>query len=1137
MGNTIDVIKGLIIRRNITRNKDKRLTNQIMKQLKTYFDNIMSENDDFVFKDLFIKLINSDVVKPYIVSDFFPVDMNQYAKRKSIISFTNDFRFELRWIIYCIKYYKDEISSFLSEREKYDNYILLNKYEEALGVVDSVERNIGVSLWSMECKFFLYVKLNKDSAELLKEVPETVYRAILNFYELKNRDNVTSEEYFYIVSKEISSQKRVTSGHHDVIEFYKYHISSLVYQGDQDDIMLIMSGIRRSSLVDKYLFFIDLCNYSISQSRGNYVYKTVQNYIQELDGIKDDHLIALRFVFDSNENRMNSYLLKARLDNAKSNFVKGNLTAAREEAIQLLKLYPNNTEATNLFIESNILINDELVVFEDTNLGILINKLTSVYTMKSDRDDSQEEINKLANACSRSSWAQSILNSVLFRCQEYNQFVYKRANILSNIQHLDIETMISCLDTDECIQFIDEKLNNDDSYVKFRKAIIKKNFKEASELCEIKQIRDLLVIYDNNNTIEQKMAHLRKIEGKDASMAIMGMKYFLSTINLDEHIDIAMNLATDLIINNIYTSLFIPLEKIVSYIDNGDLKIRKNICSPILYYVYAYYFDREKIDDLGIICEDFFLFENIEKPSKMGMLSEKYGKERLIYFLKNVCYSKVLDSSVNEIINTQERDTERVEICNVLSQLDVLNLKVYEKEIREITQKLMINAELKTIEENRIHVNVDGMKDRLEKSFKNDFLRYKFYQDERYIQWTLVLDGENNEKFLAIKDAPERILKELVFHIRDAFVSSDEYGLNGYLSLNIRHGTLEDELRSPLFKALLTAKKDVNTNKYTINPHWLNYVSNIDIKIIENSIINFHFATETIIKKLKGKYIQIRTEEKETEGLFDYRLYEGDMLEIAISADLANNFDEFLDIVINYLWTITEKNLCQIKQIIKSEIIQDYHNAFEDLKNSIVEISNKSVLRELQQKINEAATDMPNVLYRICYWFQRSTESKHNDFDLSFAFNMGLQTIKNMHPEKKFIANEKEKTISDKIPGAYLKSFDGIFYNLLDNIYKKANAVNGSIEIRHNLRYENGIFYIYIENDFDCSDNILDEKARVAEAKHLIRTGEYLKRVKGEGGTGIPKICKIIMYDLKLQPLINFDYIENEDKFFMEIIF
>ena len=118
-----------------------------------------------------------------------------------------------------------------------------------------------------------------------------------------------------------------------------------------------------------------------------------------------------------------------------------------------------------------------------------------------------------------------------------------------------------------------------------------------------------------------------------------------------------------------------------------------------------YYVDREKKDDLGIVCSNFFDLEDVEKPSQMKVFADRYDKKMLIYFLKNVCNAKTMDDAVYVFENPQERDQERVEICNLLSFLDPLNEKEYENEIRELTQKLMINTELKIIDESRIHVN------------------------------------------------------------------------------------------------------------------------------------------------------------------------------------------------------------------------------------------------------------------------------------------------------------------------------------------------------------------------------------------------------------------------------------------------
>ncbi|WP_440250917.1 hypothetical protein, partial [Clostridium sp.] len=162
-------------------------------------------------------------------------------------------------------------------------------------------------------------------------------------------------------------------------------------------------------------------------------------------------------------------------------------------------------------------------------------------------------------------------------------------------------------------------------YVKFRSALLSEEYEKAMNLCGISQIKDLIMVYNKNVAITEKMRHLRKIEGRDASIAIMATRNFLSMIDLNDYLGIAMEISTELIIDNIFTSLFVPLEKIINYIERGEENIRANICTPILYYVYATYFNKEKMDDLGIICEDFFLFRGIESPTKIDIYNDEYG--------------------------------------------------------------------------------------------------------------------------------------------------------------------------------------------------------------------------------------------------------------------------------------------------------------------------------------------------------------------------------------------------------------------------------------------------------------------------------------------------------------------------------
>ncbi len=975
-----------------------------------------------------------------------------------------------------------------------------------------------------------YTRLKKDVKELLVNMPQTVIGAIFDFYELKNRDNITSEDYFYIVNKEIKCLDQIEDVEDFLVEFFKYAVQSIMYDMTDKNMMVLLNIIRRTSLIDQYIFFLSICDYILRTFNEGEMYLWIKAYIQELSFIDDDHLIAVRFLFDTKENRRSKYTLKNGLEKAKEEFIKGNLQYARLLTVELLKSSANNIEAINLLVDINILVGDEFKDFSETNLGDLIYELQSVYAFSSDKNNDMQRINKLVICTSFSTWSESISNSIMYRCQKYEDVKNYKIEMLINLQYLDIETVIAGLSAKESIEFINEKLNMNNQYIKFRKSCCEKQFVIADSLCKIEQIKDLIFVYNDENDICERVEHLGKMEGRDVGIAAKGIKYFISTIKLDENFEIISRISTILVVSNIYASLLIPLKKIIDYIDNSDRDIRKSIYSPILYYVYSSYYNKEKKDDLGIICEDFFFYNNIESPKQMLNYFSQYDKETLIFFLKNVCTPKIMDMSVVSFSSSQERDQERVEICNGLCQMDSDNAEEYEKEIRKLTKKLMIKKEHKTIEENKIQVNTEGIKENLVINYKSDFFRYKFYLDKRVRQWS------DKQSGLYFADITKQILHSLVYHIRDAFVSSNEYGLDGYLSLNIRHGTLADELRSPIYKSMLNAKKDNETGNYIIDSYWIRNTDISDQTIITSAIVDFFVETETIISKLKEKYIQIRTEEKDTDGLFDYRLQNVKFNCIVGIAYNLESFEEFMDIIISMMWEITEDNLMHVKEVISTEILEEYNTAFSILKTKIVDIKNKKISRELVQKINEASTNMPNVLNKICHWFQRSAESKHNDFDLQFAFDLGLETIKNIHPEKNFIAKAIEKTVSDKIPGYFLKDYDGIFYNLFNNVYKNAYSKDGrNIEIRYILKNESGKKYIYLENDYDCTKDITLEQEKVKKAKELIHTGEYINRITGEGGTGIPKICKIISYDIGATANIDFDYILEENKFFIKI--
>ncbi len=766
----LDVINGLImrIRMNQYRSRNKKVASKLIKELQKKMGEILIENDEQFFND-FDKLMASPYTNPYIANNVIIDKIG--VSYENITGFSGDYKFEIRWMIKCIAYANEIINGFVTLREKYDNYILLNKYKEALEVVREVEEKYGMSYWCIECKSFLRNLIENFDENLTQDLPENVYGSAVYFFEFMNRESITSDEYCYLVKKDIDEAREYEGNNRAGVEFLYYIVSGDSYEFSESNIIDVIKCLRNCSIIDRYLFVVRVAD-EVASNKNSDLNAVISMYLGILSDINDDHLKALIFTYCNKKFEEKDYVLKSRLNDAKSALVTGDLNKTKEQVINLLKTFPNNTEAMKLLAEISILRGDRTDLFKGTNLEKIINCLCSIYSLDEKRDDSIEEISKLTLLCSMSSWSRHLISEVLSRHFNSDSSEYKYYNLIANLQHLDIETVLAVKKKEECIEFISANYDENDKYVAFRLAELKGKYKDASDICNIAPWKDYLFICDEHS-IEDKMLHLLPISGSNAAFAVKSMIKFLNDIDIKQFSQIILKKSAELVIENIYTGLLLPWDKLIQYIDNGPSNIRQEIYVPILYYVYVYYVKKSRYDDLGIICDDFFRFNRISRPSEMGSYSEKFGQNMLVYFLKNVCTAKTLDDSLDIFENTQERDKERVEICNLLTRIDSENTKEYENEIREITQKLMINKELTIIDESRIHVNLDGIKEKLcnasgasnrfGSSIKNDYQRYLFYKEEYVEQLLQVIKGGSKDRLNEIGEISRRLLSELIF--------------------------------------------------------------------------------------------------------------------------------------------------------------------------------------------------------------------------------------------------------------------------------------------------------------------------------------------------------------------------------------
>lgn len=1112
-------------------NNTRRIKQALENDLRRFKMLASDEEFDITYDYLYN---NKSVRDSYFTVNLFPVDFLQFSRYAEPV-FTNNIQLELRWHLKLFSKFSKEISLFVKIKENYDELILEEKYELALECIYEIEAQFGISYWVIENKIFLFNKLNQEAKEQIFDKTKNEFMStIFGFFDMKASDGLSARDYEYLVRREVAKFKRIYPDNREVIDCYSYFIAPFLFAMTDESICHLLKYVCRLPLVDRYLSVLDIIEHYLAQDSYRKENLWLKDYIKYLSDIQDETTITYRFILADQDVRNDLFSINDPIMEMKNSFIKGDLEKIYVQIKRWIQENPARIDAYNLFIEICQLCNcnvQEINVCK--NKKELLGYLSNIYSITDEYSDSIDAIYKLCFGSFHASWARDIYNNITKYVQPLNSNEQQIAVKFSNMQHLTLETVSENLPREEALLFLNRiSVFEGDEYKTFWIALLEGNYTHASDICKIGQISRLITLCSSNSF----GMYERYING-DISLLnkVRGSKLLWKNVQIDEDIEKGIDYFIHLFIVQEQYAIIAPMDQFIDYATNCNYESRKNIRFSILFYIYTTYFDASRKDDLSIACEDFFDLNGIERPSVMPIESCNYNREQMIFFLKNVCTPQIMGPVLLSIRTSKGLEQERISICQYLRSIDPDNESQYDQEIKDTTHKLFLNDGISTLESHKIQVNTDGIKNRLCKDLKSVFNKYIYSRNSKFdflFDQIKKIEGGENITFFSLDSS--QIFNEIVSTIRNEFVLGSEYGLDTYLSLNIRHGTLTGQLRAPLASKNLLAEKKIEGNDYEVSDRWLFKLHlPADRKCARNAIIEFTKETDGIIEYLKKDLIQISTEEKPTKGIFNYAIGEQQIKYLQTYLTENCEFEDFIDAMFNYLWQYTEVNLKRMRSTIRDDIKQKYMDAFGKLQKAYKGL--KVDFPEADQWIKEAQNDMDAALEKICNWFRRSADGQYADFELDAAFQVGLQTIKNIHPSMHFEVESFEKDISHKLEGYTWKYYVAIFYILFDNISKYARVDNGTKYIDCVLRVDDCGIYIKMKNSFDCSANIDREQSKIDFAMNLIADTSYLARAKQEGGSGIPKIYKMLAIDLNLKPHIECKFFKNDNKFQVEI--
>ena len=609
---------------------------------------------------------------------------------------------------------------------------------------------------------------------------------------------------------------------------------------------------------------------------------------------------------------------------------------------------------------------------------------------------------------------------------------------------------------------------------------------------------------------------------------ILLIEAYLRSANLHACSDLCAKLYVER--NNLAPLL--PLERLISGLleayenaPNIDATILGRLSVVISLDMYSRFVspshDSERADSFN----DFLQAQRVSKISEINVNGFQDDIDELIYFLTKVCVTDVLDQSL-ALSSTRSVEDERAIILviasDLLASLGHVPPPELEEELRDIRTRQVVRETTLQLDQSKIFVNVDGIKKSINLSLKEQWNRYRLVSSQHapsaFEEFQKVIRQAVGDKVVLLPlSAPlsekGNLFARMVLDVRDQFTTSREYGLDSNLSTNLRHGDVLRELRGPFLQHRLVTNKQTDMSEYQDNSHWIISDDFGQISRLQTALANFSAAIDNEIERLNREVIRIRSEQAPS-GLFNYTVTEPEIHYLQSMCDTLESHEEFLEVVIQRLWTYTGTALTDIQRELNTVTSTTFQSALDSLQATAVEIDHYDELSSLVSAINLARPDMQAAIDRVSGWFRLSRNYEFQDYALVIAFEAALATVRTYFSNIniQFRLAGPDQTV---MAGWTLPYFVRLLSLLFQNAAQHCGIEHGRLRLNCSIVLANETIRLDVENDFSPTKDVDALRSKVASLNADFGAEGVSERVVVEGGSGYPKIWKILAHDLR----------------------
>jgi len=1044
------------------------------------------------------------------------------------------FRDELKWILARLAPHLTQIREFRAAAVEIDKLFWNGEVAEASRLLGVVEDRFGQSIWSIELGLALsQQQKGLDGQKLfLKSIKEKWTSGLPaylgHFYSIRNEDRSTMRLFRDDARDRIEQTKLFPQA----ITYLKYKIAD-DFSASDADLSCIVRSEQGQSIIDIYETVIDIFQRLIKLSRHQRYREVILHCVHEWSEIDDFRLAKIEVAFGTIPQKR----LKSRSGIALYNLSQGKPVQAYKVAWQSQRLDPSNVWANLELVLSRCVLGRAT----SPSLGLPWAPINEALCDALQRNNNFEAgsgyLEKFARNFRCLHGAAAIGDFVAFAIGAPSKAEILVSGPSLNTPLWGPEDLFFA--TADAQPFLNKELASTpenhvlDTWMTDTTTL-------ASQTLEVGFNLYLRALQATRSDPSRAITYLRAIDVYSAPPILRTFVLTLRieiALQLDELAEAISDIAYEAASSPAARSV-LPVELAIGDRDWHDLKTRgSKLDLAIALDVIWRKTDNDLYGSyLRFALEDYLEEEKCGTPSQLRF-DRLEQKQKEIYVLHYIAVPQVMDltglfETSRDVIN------ERVAVCEKLKQVDPENFTIYDDEVYNIKNQLLISDGLRIVDTSRINVDTAGVSRWAERRYKESFSRYKALVDAglgiaKNIEDILKKLAKSQDLLGDYFNVPENeadtLLLEMIIAIRNEFLSNPDHGLEFFLGKRIRHGTVSGHLRGPLESASLITQRESEEKDYKRNSEWLDrltYASPSDEHALDASFRDFAKQYDDIARRLRDEFLHVKTKQH-PKGVFDivFSVVAYQLIRSAMRNE--STFEGFLTTCFTVFWTLLEPSLISARNLLSPVSKDDAARLFDELQNKAsVFALHDDVYHELSVAIRNTASTVQRQFDSMLEWLTRTEiEQASYLFELREVVDIAVKSAFKTHSAfEPLIELNVDNAV--RVPISILIILSEIVFVIIDNACRRSMAGKRPvIHVSCHLDRSAETIFLEIHNSVG---SLMDRHAvekRLEVIRERISTNDIQSGALADEGSGLLKIANMTQHSEK--SCLEFGFVEN----------